>query len=342
MIDSERLRAYVDLIQELLSCPQGEEWILLRRFQNLVNPELVEVMEQVAHHLTAKGDIKAGTYLHNWAGNLHHILLDSVPLIQKRNTIEQNMVQILLDSVPLIQKSQDKTQAYIEFIQALLSCDDDCTEAEIIEANEELIDPGLIKIMRNVADKLAAEGDRSSAEYLHEMAADLNAVWLHKHQFEPALKPEIAADPWLDEDAEQSDLPKAESKPENLDNNPEEQAEASAIPDPQPQIKRESQLVQQLKAMSTTSFAIASSLDRLATASSSQTDPNPLWYMDVLEKAIANNWILSTDEVERLIGVKPHCHHDESSFARGTWIFTKAGKIGAQIGWKVSKVVSSS
>ena len=310
MIDPERLRAYVGLIQELLSCPQGEEWILLRQFQNLVNPELVEVMEQVAHHLTAKGDIKAGTYLHNWAGNLHHILLDSVPLIQK---------------------SQDKTQAYIEFIQALLSCDDDCTEAEIIEANEELIDPELIKIMRNVADKLAAEGDCSSAEYLHEMAADLNAVWLHKHQFEPALKPEIAADPWLDEDAEQSDLPKAESKPENLDNIPEEQAEASAIPDPQPQVNKESQLVQQLK-------AIANSLNQLQTALVTDSRPvNPLWYMNVLEKAIANNWILSTDEVEKLIGVKPHCHHDESSFARGTWIFTKAGKIGAQIGWKVGK-----
>ena len=310
MIDPEHLKAYVDLIQELLSCPQGEEWILLRRFQNLVNPELVEVMEQVAHHLTAKGDVKAGTYLHNWAGKLHHILLDSVPLIQK---------------------SQDKTQAYIEFIQALLNCDDDCTESEIIQANEELIDPGLIKIMRNVADKLAAEGDRSSAEYLQQMAADLNAVWLHKHQFEPAFKPEIAADPWLDEDAEQLDSPKTASKPEDLENIPEEQAEASVIPDPKPQIKRESQLVQQLK-------AIASSLDRLATASSKQPDPNPLWYMDVLEKAIANNWILSTDEVEKLIGVKPHCHHDEGSFARGTWIFTKAGKIGAQLGWKVSKV----
>ena len=319
MIDSERLKAYVDLIQKLLSCPQGEEWILLRQFQNLVNPELIEVMEQIAHHLTAKGDVKAGTYLHNWAGKLHHILLDSVPLIQK---------------------SQDKTQAYIEFIQALLNCGDECSESEIIEANEELIDPSLIKIMRNVANKLAVEGDRSSADYLNEMAADLNAVWLHKHQFEPDLKPEIAADPWLDEDAEQSDLPQAVSKPENLDNIPEEQVEASVIPATQPQVKRESQLVQQLKAMSTTSFAIANSLDQLQTALVTDSKPaNPLWYMDVLEKAISNNWILSTDEVEKLIGVKPHCNHDESSFERGTWIFTKAGKIGAQLGWKVSKVI---
>ena len=78
-MNQQRLRAYLDVIQGLLSCPRGEEWILLRQHQELVNPELVEVMEQVANHLTAEGDIKAAKYLHNWAGKLHHILTDTVP-----------------------------------------------------------------------------------------------------------------------------------------------------------------------------------------------------------------------------------------------------------------------
>ena len=59
MVDRERLKAYVDVIQRLLSCPKGEEWILLRQYQELVNPELVKVMEQVAHRLTVR-EVKAG------------------------------------------------------------------------------------------------------------------------------------------------------------------------------------------------------------------------------------------------------------------------------------------
>ncbi|MEL7011380.1 MAG: hypothetical protein AAGM29_22740, partial [Cyanobacteria bacterium J06588_4] len=68
---------------------------------------------------------------------------------------------------------------------------------------------------------------------------------------------------------------------------------------------------------------------------------NPLWYMDVLEKALANNWILTTDEVEKLIGVKPHCEHNQTEYRRGCWIFTKTGKVGAKTGWSVDKVVES-
>lgn len=59
--------------------------------------------------------------------------------------------------------------------------------------------------------------------------------------------------------------------------------------------------------------------------------------MDILEKAEAANWILTTEEVEQLIGIKPQCHHDETSYHRGSWVFIKAGKIGPQIGWQVKK-----
>ncbi len=200
-----------------------------------------------------------------------------------------------------------------------------------IAAHEDLIDPGLIKMMRHIANKLAAEGDRSSADYLQEIAADLNAVWLHKHQFEPTLKPEIAADPWLDEDVEPAELPQTGNKPESLANLPSKEAEESVLPSTQPQVKDKPQLAQYLK-------AIANSLSQLETTLASHPQPaNPLWYMDVLEKALANNWILTTDEVEHLIGIKPHCHHDETTYQRGCWVFVKVVKVGAQLGWQVQK-----
>jgi hypothetical protein len=62
-----------------------------------------------------------------------------------------------------------------------------------------------------------------------------------------------------------------------------------------------------------------------------------LYYMTELEQAAASNWILTTAEVRELIGVKPTTHKGEDTYKRGCWLFTKAGKIGSQTAWKVSK-----
>jgi hypothetical protein len=59
--------------------------------------------------------------------------------------------------------------------------------------------------------------------------------------------------------------------------------------------------------------------------------------MEKLERAYAANWILSTEELEQLIGVKPKCHPGQKSFQRGCWEFVKVGKLGAQVGWQVIK-----
>ncbi|MGB5634920.1 MAG: hypothetical protein WBM44_20475 [Waterburya sp.] len=307
-MNQQRLKAYLDVIQGLLSCPQGEEWILLRQHQELVNPELIEVMEQVANHFTAEGDIKAAKYLHNWAGKLHHILTDSVPVPQDK---------------------KDKTQAYVELIQALLSCANG-SESEILAAHQDLIGPELVKVMKEVASQLAVKGDQATANYLHGLATELNRTWLQQHEFKPTLKKEIAPDPWLDEN---SDLPETATatKSDDLETPPSKKTEEPRSSSTQPQVESEPQLAPQLK-------AIADSLIRLETTLASRLQPlNPLWYMDVLEKATAANWILTTDEVEQLIGIKPHCHHDETSYHRGSWLFIKSGKIGSQLGWRVEK-----
>ncbi len=304
------LKAYLDLIQELLSCPQGEEWILLRQYGELVNLGLVEVMEQVANHFALEGKTKAAKYLHNWAGKLHHILTESVSTTEDSN---------------------DKTHAYLELIQALLDCPEGL-EREILAANRDLIDPELVRIMKQVAEQMA-QSDREIAEYLKDLAADLNRNWLKHHEFEPTFKQEIAPDPWLDED---SPSPVAAVTVTPAENNKNEtiahrETEPSlALPFPPPREKDE-----QLRLLT----KIADSLVKLETILASRLQPpNPLWYMDVLEKAEVANWILTTDEVEQLIGVKPHCHHDETDYHRGSWVFTKVGKVGVQAGWKVKRM----
>ena len=56
-----------------------------------------------------------------------------------------------------------------------------------------------------------------------------------------------------------------------------------------------------------------------------------------LEKAVAHQWILSTSKVKELIGVTPRVGKDEMIFVWGSFTFTKAGKLGNQIGWLVGK-----
>jgi hypothetical protein len=62
---------------------------------------------------------------------------------------------------------------------------------------------------------------------------------------------------------------------------------------------------------------------------------DPLQHYTALERAIASGWILTTAEVRSLIGVKP----SGERFQRGSFIFIRAGKIGAQAAWRVAKVV---
>jgi hypothetical protein len=56
-----------------------------------------------------------------------------------------------------------------------------------------------------------------------------------------------------------------------------------------------------------------------------------------LEKAVTHQWILSTAKVKELIGVTPRVGKDEMTFVWGSFTFTKAGKLGNQMGWLVSK-----
>ena len=66
---------------------------------------------------------------------------------------------------------------------------------------------------------------------------------------------------------------------------------------------------------------------------------SPLVEYEELEKAVAYKWILSTAKVKELIGVTPRVGKDELTFVWGSFTFTKAGKLGNQMGWLVTKTL---
>lgn len=66
---------------------------------------------------------------------------------------------------------------------------------------------------------------------------------------------------------------------------------------------------------------------------------DPLQHLKALEEAAAAGWLLSSVEVEGLIGYKPRVKKGEQQFTRGSFSFVRSGKIGNQSAWKVVKTV---
>ncbi|WP_445246740.1 hypothetical protein [Microcoleus sp. OTE_8_concoct_300] len=55
-MDENRLRAYLNLIQLLLSCPAEEEGEQLQEHSEFVDSGLIKVMQQVPSRMAADGD----------------------------------------------------------------------------------------------------------------------------------------------------------------------------------------------------------------------------------------------------------------------------------------------
>ena len=75
-------------------------------------------------------------------------------------------------------------------------------------------------------------------------------------------------------------------------------------------------------------------LDSLAEAVSTPKDP--MWAHKALMFAQEHELLLSTSEVWDLIGVSPK----GDVFQRGSWVFTKKGKIGREGAWLVYRAVN--
>jgi len=61
---------------------------------------------------------------------------------------------------------------------------------------------------------------------------------------------------------------------------------------------------------------------------------NPLRHHQLLKEASKEGWILSSSEVYKLIGTKPKGEY----FVRGSWAFSRCGRVGSQSGWIVERI----
>ncbi|HEY9849775.1 MAG TPA: CHAT domain-containing protein [Leptolyngbyaceae cyanobacterium] len=81
-MDEERLQSYLNLINQLLTCENGQEPDILRRNQALIDAGLVQAMERVAGVLTQRGDSQQAEWLRQLANQLE-LGLASPPRLEK-------------------------------------------------------------------------------------------------------------------------------------------------------------------------------------------------------------------------------------------------------------------
>jgi hypothetical protein len=330
-MQQQQLAAYLNLIQELLSCRQGEEWIQLKRHESLVDAQLIEVMEQVAAQLHQQGNSEAATFLNNWAAKLHHIFFKEI--------------------VPPTSQ-EDISEAYLALIQKLLSCPEGL-EDDLIAEHKSLIGPGLVSEMREVARQLREQDEIAMAITLEKMASHLNQVWMHEHDFradfqkvpgDKAIAPQNPNESKEPDDAIAPSMPTASVPVESLESNTAQVLDDdiddlwnSAASDSREYTSTAADAVSPpAKALEPDGYqAIAANLKAIAEALQRSNDP--LSHLEALERACKAEWQLTTGEVEQLIGTKPRCHGEEIVYQRGNWCFTKVAHIGTQTGWQVSK-----
>ena len=69
--------------------------------------------------------------------------------------------------------NEQRAQAYVNLIEQLLTCADGEERTNILQANQELIDPQFLQVMENYATGLEEQGNNNDAAWLRDIAQQL-------------------------------------------------------------------------------------------------------------------------------------------------------------------------
>ncbi len=140
MRKEQRQEAYLNLIHQLLTCPDGQEPEVLEANQDLMDDGLVETIKSTVEILTQQGDKKTAEFLQY-----------TITFINKwiRHQEQMQLIHILLD------RPREKQK--------------------ILNDNAELIDAQLVDGLEYEAKQAAEQGDQAATIFLLEIAADISA-----------------------------------------------------------------------------------------------------------------------------------------------------------------------
>ncbi len=139
--------AYLNLIDQLLYCPSGEEAKILDVNSELVDTGLVQMMEEVAEYIGVEGNQNGSEFLYNLA------------------SIVSDMVR----------PEDSQNQAYCNFIDAIFSTPSE-SYIELLKAHQNLIDDYLVVLLLEEAAFQESEGYEEAGNVLRGIASEFNGV----------------------------------------------------------------------------------------------------------------------------------------------------------------------
>ncbi|NEQ83620.1 MAG: tetratricopeptide repeat protein, partial [Moorea sp. SIO2I5] len=144
-MDEERRQAYLNLVNQLLTCPSGEVVKIIESNRELVDAELLQLMAQEAEKLAADGNQNAAEFL---------------------ASLRSELLEIFLKSPTLVNAS---SQDYLDFLMEVLrgtadSNGDPKVVYPLLEANLDKLDDNFIDILKNWASAKLSELEAETAE----------------------------------------------------------------------------------------------------------------------------------------------------------------------------------
>ena len=153
-MDEKRIQAYLQIIQTLINSPDGTEMEVLANHSDLVDTGLIQIMEVVAARSLKDGNHDIADWLQELA---------------------QKLQQTLIQTAASQDNQDNRQQGYLELIEALLQCPNG-EETEILDANRNLLDAGLVQTMNQVASDLEKRGANNQATFLINIARELESI----------------------------------------------------------------------------------------------------------------------------------------------------------------------
>ncbi|MGK7928382.1 MAG: tetratricopeptide repeat protein, partial [Spirulina sp.] len=163
-MDEQRVRAYLDLIQELLSCPEGEENAILDRHRELIDADFLRVCQQMAEQLQGEGRENEAGFLRDLAQQLAEYLHNSTPTNDRRGAM-------LAPNTP----TNATPEEYFRFLMAVLqatseSKGDPSVVYPLLQQNLAKLDVNFARILQTWASHTLSEIEEERA---FSIAADI-------------------------------------------------------------------------------------------------------------------------------------------------------------------------
>ncbi|MEM7712984.1 MAG: hypothetical protein AAF349_05310, partial [Cyanobacteria bacterium P01_A01_bin.68] len=134
-MNQQRWDAYLNLIQQLLSCANGEQGEILRGNQDLLDADFLQIMEAVARVMSEEGNEDTANYLRNLANNLVEglNLSSNLSYTTQKTEITQSVIDTYVEFLLKVLQAMEESKGNKDVVYPLLIANTDKLDNKFAE-----------------------------------------------------------------------------------------------------------------------------------------------------------------------------------------------------------------